>query len=63
MKDYDYIIKVVGQNYYLKYDGLCTTEKNKAFTTDYIGAEKIANKFNRIYALRNDSRRFEVAHI
>lgn len=62
MKDYNYIIKVVGQDMYLKYDGLCTIDKDKAFTTDYVGAEKIINEFNRIYVLRNDSRRFEMAH-
>ena len=57
----EYIIKIAGQDLYIKLDGLYTTKKSEAYTTDFSGAEKIINEFNRLYASRGETKRCEMA--
>lgn len=58
----NYVVKVIGQDIYWKYDGTLTTDKSKAYGMEYSTAEKIINKLNRIYSLKEDSRRFEMTY-
>ena len=57
-----YIVKVIGQEVYWRYDGTPTTDKSKAYNMEYSTAEKVINELNRIHTLREDSRRFEMTY-
>lgn len=57
-----YIIKVVGQDLYLKYDGTHSTNKSEAYTTDYLSAENIINNLNRSLVWNGESRRYEMTY-
>lgn len=59
---YIYIVKVIGQDVYWRYDGTLTTDKSKAYCMEYSTAEKVINELNRLHSLREDSRRFEMTY-
>lgn len=50
-----YIVKVIGQEVYWRYDGTLTTNKSKAYNMEYSTAEKVINELNRIHTLREGS--------
>lgn len=58
----NYIVKVIGQDVYWRYDGTLTTDKSKAYCMEYSIAEKVINELNRLHSLREDSRRFETTY-
>lgn len=57
-----YILKVIGQEVYWRYDGTLTTDKSKAYCMEYSTAEKVISELNRIHTLRDDTRRFEMTY-
>ena len=57
-----YIVKVIGQEVYWRYDGTLTTDKSKAYCMEYSTAEKVISELNRIHTLRDDTRRFEMTY-
>ena len=59
---YIYIVKVIRQDVYWRYDGTLTTDKSKAYCMEYSTAEKVINELNRLHSLREDSRRFEMTY-